>query len=659
MSIRTQDDRIWSDKFSRSVTQFRGNEILPATLQQFLSQPAPDNLQSPLPRHSSYTPSPQDWRDEVLYFLLVDRFSDGLEHQRPLVSSQNREQHRPANFRWDAWFESGASRFQGGTLRGVATKLDYLKNLGITTLWLSPVFKQPLHENSYHGYGIQDFLEVDPRFGSRSELVDLIQAAHQRGIRVILDIIFNHSGPNWVYPEGTPGGIWTPKYNEDGRYSFGNWVSSDGSFSGTVQNRDSGVWPRELQNHEFYTRAGRGDLGSGRVDDPFAENKRCDFLAFRDFRTLNPQTLATLAACYKYWITITDCDGFRIDTLKHVDREEARAFCGEIKEYAHQLGKSDFFLVGEVAGGDFFEDYYLDALDKNLNACLDLAESRMALRQISLGENPSADYFDLYRTQTHGMGSHRVVGKHHVSVLDDHDHVSGRKTRMASEVEDPNQVVAATALQLFSLGIPCIYYGTEQALSGPEPGQRHWLENWGGSDVYLREAMFGPTHPRASGSQGLANTDPGLPGFGPWGTSGAHCFEEQSPTYVKLSQLLQVRKERAELRSGRQYQRPVSLFGSPFVFQGPGELTAWSRILSSTETLCLANAGGDGPRGGRVIVDGALNHQGSKFTVIASTSPNGPSTGDRLEVKGDDSGTLFLDIPSLPPGDVLIVTNRP
>src|SRR5690242_8366776 len=115
-----------------------------------------------------YLASPVDWRNEILYFLLVDRFSDGLEAERPLLDRRELASARPAAangepWRWDRWAESGAERWQGGTLHGVLSKLPYLKALGVTTLWLSPVFKQRGHENSYHGYGVQDFLDVDPR----------------------------------------------------------------------------------------------------------------------------------------------------------------------------------------------------------------------------------------------------------------------------------------------------------------------------------------------------------------------------------------------------------------------------------------------------------------------------------------------------------------
>ena len=371
-----------------------------------------------LPRRVAYHPSPGDWRDEVLYFLLVDRFSDGEEGSRPLLDRTNLAATRPAGWRWDRWAESGGGRWQGGTLSGAASKLDYLQRLGVTAVWLSPVFKQRGHLNSFHGYGVQDFLEVDPHFGTRQDLVDLVSAAHARGIRVILDVIFNHSGPNWRYPAGTPGGEETPFYTT-GQYAFGDWVGRDGGRASAPLGDDDGVWPRELHNPAGYTRAGSGSLGTGELDDPNAELRRSDFINLRDFALSTPGVLSDLARCYKYWIALTDCDGFRIDTLKHVSFEEARNFCGTIKEFAANLGKSDFFLAGEIAGGDYAEDRYLDVLDRNLNAALDIGEMRLALNGLAKGLEHPAGFFDAFSSASPGMGSHRNLGNRHVSILDE------------------------------------------------------------------------------------------------------------------------------------------------------------------------------------------------------------------------------------------------
>jgi Alpha amylase, catalytic domain len=206
-------------------------------------RPAGLRRQVRLPRRQRYLGSPEDWRDEVLYFLLVDRFSDGGEDTRPLLDRGNRWVARPnatdgTPWRWDRWAESGANRWQGGTLAGVASKLPYLQQLGVTALWLSPIFKQRGHLDTYHGYGAQDFLDVDPRLGSRQDLVHLCAAAHQRGMRIILDIIFNHSGKNWNYPPGTPGGQDKPDYNRTGHYPFGSWLDSRGQAVAAIGDSD-------------------------------------------------------------------------------------------------------------------------------------------------------------------------------------------------------------------------------------------------------------------------------------------------------------------------------------------------------------------------------------------------------------------------------------
>lgn len=624
-----------------------------------------------LPRRQRYFPSPGDWRDEVLYFLLVDRFSDGAEANRPMLDRGNLNAARPTiggqPWRWDRWAESGGDRWQGGTLQGVGSKLDYLKSLGVTTIWLSPVFKQRGHLDTFHGYGIQDFLEVDPRFGERRDLVELVAAAHANGLRIILDIIFNHSGANWVYP----GGAFEPPYRPyAGRYDFGAWLDAQGDQTDIIHGGEEGVWPIELQDVERYTRAGSGNLGGGDIDDPNAEHKRTDFLSLRDFRLSAPDLLTDLARCYKYWIALTDCDGFRIDTLKHVSLEEARNFCGTIKEFANNLGKSNFFLVGEIAGGDFAQDRYLDVLDRNLNAALDIGEMRLALNGVAKGLLPPEAYFNGFDPGDARMGSHRNLGDRHVSILDDHDHVFGEKIRFSSEASSDHQVVAGVALQLLSLGIPCIYYGTEQALAGPEPSERPWLPGWKGTDRYLREAMFGPEHPRLRGRDGQAappaGLDPNLPGFGPFGTAGHHCFDPQSPAYVRLAALTTLRRDYPVLRYGRQYARPISFLGRPFALYGPGEIVAWSRILDDEELVCILNGHGATSRGADVVVDASLNPPGSAMTVVLNTAqaanPAGYAgthpVGSRLPVHRAANGTAYVEIREVPASEIVALTNH-
>jgi hypothetical protein len=132
-------------------------------------------------------PSPTDWRDRWIYFLLVDRFNNAAAAPRA----------EP----WDGVHD----RFQGGTLEGVRRQLGYLAELGVGAIWLSPVLKNCQYlEGSYHGYGIQDFLRVDPRFAARpnraeAELRALVDEAHARGMHVILDVVLNHVGDVFAY----------------------------------------------------------------------------------------------------------------------------------------------------------------------------------------------------------------------------------------------------------------------------------------------------------------------------------------------------------------------------------------------------------------------------------------------------------------------------
>ena len=603
-----------------------------------LKKARPDSVDQKvsLPRRQNYYPSPVDWRDEVLYFLLVDRFSDGREGERKLLDRENLWTARPdineKPWSWDLWAESGSTRWQGGNLSGVESRLGYLKDLGVTALWLSPVFKQRGHEDSYHGYGVQDFLDVDPRFGDRNDLTELVSEAHAEGMRVILDIIFNHSGCNWLYPEGTPGGIYEARYTTD-RYNFGSWRDRLGNATPTIKGDQDGVWPVELQNIDSYTRAGTGNLGAGDISVADAEHKRSDFLNLRDFNLEKPGLLDDLAKCYKYWIALTDCDGFRIDTLKHVSFDEGRNFCGTIKEFAANLGKDNFFLVGEIAGGDYTTSRFFDALDRNLNAALDIGEMRLTLNGVAKGKVHAMDYFKGFSSDV-VFGSHRNLGNQHVSVLDDHDHVFGEKIRFSAEAASEAQVAAGVALQLFTLGIPCIYYGTEQAFAGPELGERKWLPDWKTSDRYLREAMFGPDHPRKAGLESHSpDTDMRLPGFGPFGTAGYHCFDPRFHVYRRIAAMAVLRKAIPALRHGRQYPRQIALPDKQlpgFDFRGQGsvaggevldgQIVAWSRILDDEEVLCVLNANGTEARSADILVESGLNLPGGNMTVILNSA---------------------------------------
>jgi hypothetical protein len=196
-----------------------------------------------------------------------------------------------------------------------------------------------------------------------------------------------------------------------------------------------------------------------------------------------------------------------------------------------------------------------------------------------------------------------------------------------------------------------------------------WLQDWGSSDRYLREAMFGPAHPRKHGKDGLAplpdGFDTSLPGFGPFGTAGHHCFDEMNPVYLRIAAACEARKKYPVLRYGRQYPRPIAETGTEnFMEAGAGDLVTWSRILDDEEALCVINGNGREGRGGRVLVDADLNPLNSAMTVVLNTAQaaggGGPhQTGETLPVKRTADGTAYIEIQGLPASEALVLMNHP
>jgi glycosidase len=146
-----------------------------------------------------YHPSPAAWEDEVLYLILPDRFSDDNENhyfdnhgklvkngKTPLYGPSDEDNAFLNDESKSKWHKAGSS-FVGGTLKGITSKLGYLHRLGITAIWIAPFLKQV--KDTYHGYGVQDFLDVDRRIGTRDDLVELTRTAHSLGIYVILDAV--------------------------------------------------------------------------------------------------------------------------------------------------------------------------------------------------------------------------------------------------------------------------------------------------------------------------------------------------------------------------------------------------------------------------------------------------------------------------------------
>jgi hypothetical protein len=349
-------------------------------------------------------------------------------------------------------------------------------------------------------------------------------------------------------------------------------------------------------------------------------------------------------------------------------------FAGLSKNLPPDSGKADFFLVGEVAGGDADADRYLEVLGSNLNATLDIGEIRPTLTAVAKGLAPPAAYFDLTRAWHDDLGSHRTARKvvsafWTITIMSPARRFASPPTHRAIIKSLPERLCSSLVWEAFA---------------GPETSERQkYLPDYGGGnpppDKYLRDAMFGPEHPRLSGLGGLAagaaSFDPGEPGFGPFGTVGAHVFNPNLAAYVRIAALTQVRTAYPSLRYGRQYPRPIGNFGAPFALPKGGELIAWSRILDDEEVLCIVNGHGTDSRGADVVVDSTLNSPDAPgnpfggaapaFQVVANTEQAAAGggfagshpVGSRVAVQWRD-GNAYVPIRNIGASEVVVLVNR-
>lgn len=577
-----------------------------------------------------FKPSPLAWEDQVLYFLLLDRFSDDKErgyrgNDGELANDGSTPPYNPAVDNGNAvvnptdagaWRESGA-RWCGGNLAGLTSKIGYLKRMGVTGLWISPIFKQVSFQETYHGYGIQDFLSVDPHFGTIADLQEMVQTAHDNGLYIILDIILNHTGNVFSYSVENGEPPWRGV-----TYPVKGFNNAQGvpclPFQGYLQNsspfgRDDAVWPKDFQNPSWFTQKGR--IKNWDYDPEFCEG---DFYDLKDINHgrgpadnyFASQALLSLCKVCKYWIAAADIDGYRIDTVKHMDIGATRFFVSVIKEFARTIGKDNFFLVGEITGG---RERAFDTLEETgLDAALGIDDVQYKLECLVKGKTNPEEYFSLFRNSLLVQKNSHVWFKNKVvTMINDHDQVcKGNKKARFCAADDGNKLaLGALALNAMTLGIPCIYYGTEQRFDGMGEGD--------GADRYIRETMFGGA-------------------FGAFRSKGRHFFDESSDLFSELTEILKLRQKRLVLRHGRQYLREISgdgvNFGLPRIM-GTRMLSvvAWSRILDEAEMVLAINTDPANPSKTWVLVDAGLHPAGTTLKCVYSTN-------------SADKGTLVLTV---------------
>ncbi len=473
----------WSDKL---VLQMGRTTLVAAAclLPGAACVSVPDNAKQPI-----LATHVQDWRDEVIYQVLIDRFADGDVNNNARV-------------------EAGAlARYQGGDWKGIEDHLDYFTDLGVTTLWISPVVKNVETDadvDGYHGYWAQDLGQTNPHFGDLAALRSMIASAHDKGLKVVLDIVTNHMGQVFYYD-----------MNLNGHADI--YIAGTGGTSPVtrISEFDPDYDPRGVQASTSLGNDGRAPIifihdaainrepppgilgtasayhGFGRILNYDIPEQRMlgDFPGgLKDVATELPEVRAALIDGYTKWVELADFDGFRIDTVKHVEEDFWKEFAGKVRQRLAPQGKSNFLMFGEAFDGHddllgrytqpgmldsvFYFSQHFQVFHDVFQMAHDPAQQKGTDQIAALWAQRTTNYATA--PQPGGIGV--APAKALVNFLDNHD-VS---RFLFDAAGDKDALKNALTLLMTEDGIPCLYYGTEQEFAGGnDPANREVLWHTG------------------------------------------------------------------------------------------------------------------------------------------------------------------------------------
>jgi alpha-amylase len=523
--------------------------------------------------------------DQNFYFVMADRFQNGS-------AANDNGGLPPGKAEGQSGFDpTGKGWYHGGDLAGLRSRLGYIKRLGTTAIWLTPSFKnKAVQDNNgfpsagYHGYWITDFTQIDPHLGTNDDLKALIRDAHGLGMKVYFDIISNHTADVIRYQEGaapvykskdeapyktasgTPfddrdyaGGSTFPALAPSGQPSCdspGAAISFPYRPCVPAAERDVKV-PAWLNDVSLYHNRGNTTFAG--------ENSQYgDFFGLDDLFTENPRVVNGMIDIYKTWIRDFRIDGFRMDTMKHVNDEFWQKFAPAMERYARSQGVRDFYMFGEVAEDTSrpITSHYMTHDD--VQGVLDFPFQTAATR-FAANSAPTAELGDFFRDDDwYTDGDSNVYNL--PTFLGNHD--KGRIGMFirnanpdASQAELLQRDRLAHALMYFSRGNPVVYYGDEQGFTG------------NGGDQDARQDMFPSQSPQynnesdadVTGDDGAGKNDD----IGSDATPMDDNFDPSHPLYRELRRLAKVTRRHPALRDGAQQDR--------FSSSGPG-VYAFSRI---------------------------------------------------------------------------------
>ena len=543
-------------------------------------------------------------QDEVVYFLLPDRFANGdaTNDTGGMTGDRLVTGYDPA----DRGF------YHGGDLKGLAGRLDYIQGLGATALWLAPVFVNkpvqgsPGHESAaYHGYWITDFTRVDPHFGTNDDFRALVDAAHAKGMKVYLDIVINHTADviryrecpanncdyRWAgdYPYqrrgGPEGEAINPDFNARVGDDFARLTRPDYAYTPYVPAGEETVKvPAWLNDSLLYHNRGNSAwYGQSALDG--------DFSGLDDLFTENPRVVDGFIQVYGDWIERYGVDGYRIDTARHVNPEFWQAFVPAMMEKARARGIPNFAIFGEVYGVEPAELARHTHVDR-LPAVLDFAFQKAAQDVVAGTAGPdrlatvyAADPIYAGGVET-AMTLPTFIGNHDMGRF-------GRFLLNARpDIGDDELLARATlahALMMFGRGAPVIYYGDEQGFTGD------------GDDRSARQDMFETRTPEYADDRRIGMA------AGP--------FDVEANLYRRIGDMARIRAADVRLRRGRQVVRRAD--------QKPG-LFAVSRLDDRAGEILIVYNTSDQPITALIPVEpGSMRWSGVRGGCPATASAPG------------------------------------
>jgi alpha-amylase len=457
----------------------------------------------------------RSWGDDVIYFVMTDRFTDGDPANNSPAGCD------PALY--DP-HQKDISRYMGGDLRGLEKAIvsGYFNDLGVTALWITPVVKNVWRsgydlggwKTGYHGYWTQDWLDIDPHLISRESLTgkpysddaegrmehyrDFVKLAHSKGIKVIQDVVLNHAGPVFYYDVDGDGFFdvskkdeWVQPFMREGFHANAKWANVP-KWNAAKTQPDG---PRELLGVKINTKGTLAQLGSygrkgysneslGKSD---GEEVMCDFFSLRDIWTAPEgehfdELVNEFVAINAFYLNTLGVDGLRIDTVKHVHHQFWDAFTERLRA---RLGTTaaDKLIFGEVYDGDpsvlgryTWRSDWPASKEPGLDAVLDFTtcfSARTYLRQRGSHFGSAADLEKSISTRTaidpsndrpfynpnpgpDGLNSQRKI----ITFIENHDGLN--RFRVDGITARRNRLAQGLVMTL--PGIPCLYYGSEFAL---------------------------------------------------------------------------------------------------------------------------------------------------------------------------------------------------